>query len=356
MTDTPRLDPSALARGFPVILTTTAWLALVGARAFAGVGEALVAFAIAAIVPLGLHLGARSRPETSPPTKLEHVANRIVVAVGPLGVLSFAFPPGKTAALLASAWLAATLVVGLAGGARMVRRRVLPLEELTIDVARLYLPIGAVWLVASRAGVALLGFREPIVLYTAAHFHFAGFAAPTVVGLMGRDLGFRAEPPTQKRPWAYSVAACVVMAGVPLVAAGIALSRSLETPSAILLGLGMLQLSGFLMFSGLRRLFRPVVEPPLTAFERARWRVSGLCLFVSGFSLVGSMMLAIAFALTGSAGHGATDGLIPYATMAAFHGIANAIGFATMAFLGFFLSPKALERAEHGREVEDVIP
>jgi hypothetical protein len=72
---------------------------------------------------------------------------------------------------------------------------------------------------------------------------------------------------------------------------------------------------------------------------------------VSGFSLVGSMMLAIAFALTGSAGRGATDGLIPYATMAAFHGLANAIGFATMAFLGFFLSPKALDRAHAEGEI-----
>jgi hypothetical protein len=52
----------------------------------------------------------------------------------------------------------------------------------------LYLPIGGAWLVASRLGIQPLGFGDTIVLLTAVHFHFAGFAAPVLAGLAGRTV------------------------------------------------------------------------------------------------------------------------------------------------------------------------
>jgi len=36
-----------------------------------------------------------------------------------------------------------------------------------------YAFVGALWLAASRTGMQLFGFREPIVLLTAIHFHYA---------------------------------------------------------------------------------------------------------------------------------------------------------------------------------------
>jgi hypothetical protein len=309
-----------------VAFFTLAWVAMLAMRSFADVGEALVALGIACVVPLGVGLAAKRDA-------------RVVLAVrvlAPIGLTGFLLAPGPLAGAAASAWLLATLVVGLAGAARIARRGALPIEELAIDVGHLYLPVGGIWLLASRSGHSLLGFHEPIVLYTANHFHFAGFAAPVVMGLVGRELGLRRAPddastdalagPFVRR--VYTVATCIVLAGIPLVAAGIQLSRSLEQPAAILLGAGMLGASMLLAVSGARRL-------------RARGlrRVSGVLLAISGASLVLSMTFAVLFALTGSATRGADAPWIPFSRMALVHGVANAVGFATLALAGFSLAP-----------------
>ncbi len=328
----------AFGRGFPFFLTTAGWLSLVGAHAFRGIGDALVALAMGTLVPLGLALAVplahRGRGD--------EVTRRIVAFAGPLGIASFALAPGTAAALLASAWLLATLAVGVAGLRRLARRGRSPLSELAIDVAYLYLPIGGAWLFASRAGLSPMGFREPIVIYTAAHFHFAGFAAPLLVGLLGRELHGGGAPKPSASSRAHGLAAVVVMAGVPLVAAGITLSRVLEGPSAVLLGAGMWIVASLMIYVGFGRLLGQSGAAQGTVARAAR-RLSGALLIVSGLSLVGSMLLAVAFAVTGSAGRGATEGLVPYATMAMFHGVANAVGFAGLGLLGFALArPKSL--------------
>lgn len=345
-TRSPPLPPRSL-RAVPVALTSLAWLSLVGARAFPQIGEALVALAVAAWVPLGLSLVGPGDERDDRPSAIATLARRLVVVASPLGVASFTFPPGRTAAALAGAWLLATLAVAAAGLARLARRGRAPLEEAAIDVGCLYLPVGAAWLVASRGALEPLGFHEPIVLYTSAHFHFAGFAAPVIAGLLGRDLGVSAPPgaagaagPTVRR--AHALATLVVLAGVPLVAAGITISRRLESPAALLLGAGMLVVSALLALAGLRRLLGRGAAPP-GPMGSLRARLSGALLLVAALSLVGSMNLAVAFALTGSAGRGAgpTQGLISYSAMATYHGLANAVGFAGCALLAYALAPPA---------------
>lgn len=340
MPTSPPPPPLLRLRALPVVFTSLAWLSLVGARAFPQIGEALVALAIATWVPLGLAL-AQSEPEAARVAPIDALARRLVVIASPLGVASFTFPPGPLAAALAGAWLVTTLVVAVAGLTRLLRRGLSPIEEVGIDVGHVYLPVGAAWLVASRGALEPLGFQEPIVLYTSAHFHFAGFAAPVVVGLLGRDLGVSAASggagTTVRR--AHKLATLVVLSGVPLLAAGITLSRRLESPAAVLLGGGMFVVAALLALAGLRRLMGRSASPtgPLGAL---RVRVSGALLVVASLSLVGSMNLAIAFALTGSAGHGPnpTQGLISYATMATYHGLANAVGFAGCALLAYTLA------------------
>jgi hypothetical protein len=60
---------------------------------------------------------------------------------------------------------------------------------------------------------------------------------------------------------------------------------------------------------------------------------------IAGLALVVSMTFAIAFALTSSAGRNAPESFVPYHVMARFHGLANALGFATCGLLGFALAP-----------------
>lgn len=363
---TPPPTEASLAKGIPSVLTALAWLMLVGARAFGGVGEALVALGIAGVVPLGLQLTSRVRcpqsatssNEATHATQRTEMVRRAIALASPLGMASFAFPVGALAAALATPWLLATVLVGMLGLSRLgLERGPRSLAVLALDVGCLYLPIGGAWYWASRAGISPLGFHEPVVLFTATHFHFAGFAAPVVAGLVGIELGLGsapadsqkggpelAEPTSTALRRIHGLSACVVMGGVPLVAVGITVSRALEAPAAMLLGTGMLILASLLALTGLRRLFGPSNDPSLDPASRGRLvsfrrRLSGLLFVLSGLSLVGSMMLAIAFTLTGSAGRGAEASWIPYATMAAFHGIANAVGFAGCALLGFLVSP-----------------
>ena len=330
-------DPRRTIRRLGAALPLVGWLFLVGTQAFSLLGEALVAFAIAVVVPLGVALGAPDEDDS-----FRVFAKRSVAALGPLGLASFLFPPGPVSAALAGAWLLATVVVALAGARRAWRRRRElggPIEEIAIDVGHLYLPVGSAWLFASRAGMSPMGFQEPIVLYTAAHFHFAGFAAPLVVGLVGRELAAVSTPSGPVSRLFYRIAAVVVMAGVPLVAAGITISHALEAPSSVLLGSGMLVLAVFLWLAALRRLFGATSTGLGTRHEVAIRRVTSLLLFVAGLALLGSMMLAVAFTLTGSAGRDSGAALIPLSTMVAYHGVANAFGFATSALLAFTLAP-----------------
>lgn len=312
-------------------LATLALLGLVATGRFVLVGEALVGLAMACVVPLGVALSADADARGRAPPTARAAAAMIPIGAT-LGLGSFAVAPGPASAALASGWLLATALVFAAGAARIARRGALPIEELAVDVGHLYLPIGAVWLVASRAGASPMGFREPVVLYTAAHFHFAGFAAPVVAGLVGRELALRRAPsdrstvtasPAVSR--AYAVTTSIVLLGVPLVAAGITLGRALELPAAVLLSLGMLGTMAWLTLAGFRRL--------------AGGSVTGALLMVAGLALVLSMLLAVVFAATGSATRGAGAPLIPYSTMAAIHGSINAVAFAACGLLAFALRP-----------------
>ena len=102
----------------------------------------------------------------------------------------------------------------------------------------IYLPVGAVWLIMSRLGIQPLGFGDTIVLLTAVHFHFAGFAAPLLTGLTGHHL-----QGSGKIRSLYSSAVICVIAGTPLVAAGISASPVLALVGAIIISLGLLSLA-----------------------------------------------------------------------------------------------------------------
>lgn len=298
--------------------------------------DGLVLFGAAFVVPLGFVVSGDRDASGKHRPMFRSAAFLVPIGSG-LAVLSYAFPAGNGAAMCAFAWLLTTVLIAITGVARIVRRGLFPIEELAIDVGHLYLPVGGAWFFAHRLGVPLLGFHEPIVLYTANHFHFAGFAAPVVTGLLGRELGLRRRPGSDGAGeiasrgvrLAYTIGASVVLLGIPLVAAGIVLTHALEMPAAILLGGGMLVVSALLARAGLLRVSR----------RRGAARASGLLLVVAGASLILSMGFAILFTTTGSATRGADGPLIPYATMVAFHGIANACGFAAAGLLAFSLAP-----------------
>jgi hypothetical protein len=194
------------------------------------------------------------------------------------------------------------------------------LPELAIALGMLFLPVGGIWLMAARIGIPLLGFHEPVVTFTAAHFHFAGFAAPIVIGGAGRRV-FEGRRPTRL----YRIAASAVCAGIPLTALGIATSPVIEKLAACSLAVGMLTAAYFLVTA---------------ARKRAPTELGALLFGVSGATLLVTMSLAATFAITSSAGrHSTFTGLVSLQTMIDFHGAANAIGFALAGLLALMLTP-----------------
>jgi len=151
-------------------------------RARFGIVELLFMFAPLVIVPLGLELitrltGARAHVD----------AARILQIPATLAVVvAFWLPPGRSAAILSTLWL---LQCVLLAGRRFLDWRH---EEHTavspiLNLAHFDLLLGAAWLVLSRAGLRPMGFQEPIILLTAVHFHYSGFATALIASTTLRE-------------------------------------------------------------------------------------------------------------------------------------------------------------------------
>jgi len=302
-----------------------AWLALdrrLSVTGLMGSIHGLLLLAILVLSPLLLSLAA------TPDRVGRHpLAYRAAVALHPLAAASATFsffvPSGTRAALLVVPWLLFTGLVAVFGLMRLLPRGLSRApEETCIDAGLLYVPVGAVWLLLSRVGASPAGFGEPIVVLTAAHFHYAGFAAPILAGLAGRRL--LAQDPRARRVFA-PVAAGIVL-GMPLVAAGITASPALEIVGVIVFAASLLVLSGLVAFR---------VAPRV---ERTAAR---LLLIVSAASLA----LAMAFAVTYGAGEFTGASFVTIPTMARLHGSINALGFALPAALAWMIvRPPALTR------------
>lgn len=284
-------------------------------------GTVVLALAIAAgtIVPAGLSLALAAQADP-----VGRLLRRAIVVIAPFGaaagVLGWLAPTGHVVAIACAAThLVVCALAGLAGVARLWSRRparFAPLDAFAFDVGLLLLPVGGVWLLAARAGVPLAGFHEPVVTFTAAHFHYAGFAAPVVLGGAGRIV--RGPSESRASRILRRTATLIVCAGVPLTAIGIATNAVVERSAAVVLACGMLAASTLLVGFASRRSWRTS-------------RVAAVLFVASGASLLLTMALAATFALTSSAGRGSSlAGAIPLGTMIDLHGGGNAFGFALL--------------------------
>ncbi len=274
-------------------------------------------FVMLVLLPLGIPL---VEPNEAAQSNMYKTARFLHPVAGLIAGASFLFPPGVIAGTLAIAWLPFCGFLTWHGVERLRRRGVRAslktLDEFCIDAALIYLPVGAIWLWASRMGIRLMGFEEPIVLLTAIHFHFAGFAAPLLAGLAGRHLR------QAGRMGYFFVAAGVIILGPALVALGITLSRAVEVVSAVLLAAGYLGLAGLVLVRVLRAV------PGITA---------RILLALSALSVVVTMFAATGFAYGNFSG--AFTITIP--TMVNVHGWTNALGFVGCGFLGWTINQRA---------------
>jgi hypothetical protein len=206
-------------------------------------------------------------------------------------------------------WVLLGAMCGLIGLIRLFPAGLRHVDELCLNAAFIYLPVGCVWLVISRLGENPRGFSDDIVLLTAVHFHFAGFAALIMMGMIGR---FAAG-------MLYRVTAFGAITGMPFLALGITFSPTLECAAALFLAWSMLSAAGITLFVVLPRIVN---------------RTARTLLAVSALSLVAAMVLAGIYALGKYTGGNWLE--IP--EMAVMHGFANALGFTFCGLVGWNLA------------------
>jgi YndJ-like protein len=222
------------------------------------------------------------------------------------GAVSLWLPRGRVAAGLATAYGLVTLALAVRAPARLVARRtvvsLLP-RELAAATALATPAVAGVALVAERAAHPLLGFRPEILALTVAHFHYAGFAAALVAGLVCQAV--RGGPAGQ-------ATALSVPGGTLLVLTGFFTGEWVELAGALVLTAGM-WLVGLLTWRDVRSLGRPAPD-----------RVTRALLTSSAVVLIVTMSLTLLWALGEATG-------LPHPSlfwMAATHGVGNAFGFA----------------------------
>jgi hypothetical protein len=229
-------------------------------------------------------------------------------------VASFLFPQGAAAAILALPWFCFGCFLGFWGLMSFIRGGFKSLRAICVTMSFSYLPIGCAWLVASRYGLNPMDFQEPIVLLTAVHFHFAGFAAPLLTRAAAAALGKTAVH-TQRL---FRAVAVGVLAGPGLLAAGFVIGPRLKLAAAMLLVASEIGLAFF--FLAALKAMRPRLAQVLVAFSAA------------------SVLFAMVFAGVWAIGEFPLQPFVHLAQMAKFHGAANALGFTVCGLLGWTIS------------------
>lgn len=262
--------------------------------------QKILLLGVLVIVPLGLSLISYATVEGNS-------ILRATIAAQPIAAVATAFAflvdRGGPSAILTASWLLVTAAIGLCGVVRLLRRGPILSREICVDVGMIYLPVGAAWLMASRLGIQPMGFGDTIVLLTAMHFHFAGFAAPVLAGLAGRVL-----PTSQPLSRTFALSGLFIIIGTPFVAAGLTFSPALALVGAVIMSVGLILLAILVLGWTLRQVSSFLAQSLLV---------------VSSLSSVFAMILACLFAYSLVVKSVIVD--IPQ--MALTHGILNSFGF-----------------------------
>jgi hypothetical protein len=274
--------------------------------------DLLLLVAVLLVVPIGLRLlplaGYRAR-------QVLCVARIAQPAGAAAALVSFLIAPGYLAGVLSLGWLITCSVASLAGLIELLERRSIRPSALVPAAAVAYLSVGAGWLVVSRAGLRPLGFSRDIVELTGVHFHYAGFAATLIAALTLVALRDRG-----RLRHVASAAGLLVVAGVPITAAGIATGSGLLTfVGPILLASGVLSTAALMAMAVATR-----VES-----IAARW-----LLWISAAGVVAPILLGVEYAL---------GRIFPLPTldlraMAFIHGDLNAVAFSLAGLVGWSLT------------------
>lgn len=259
------------------------------------------------VVPLGADLirGAAT------PASSSGVRDWTLFTAALLTTVSFFVSNRVTAAWLASSWLLICAAFAGDGLRRFVTSGTKSFAQFCFAMGEGYLLVAGIWLVASRAGISLFGFHEPIVLLTAVHFHFAGFASAVLDGLVHQAfIGSRWQ---RMLRWALTI----VVLGPGVLGLAFFAGPKAKLAGALVFALGLLGLAGAMIRVGIA-----------AKNGLGRW-----LLFASGGSVAAGMILVAVWAV----GEYPLQAFVNIRQMAEFHGVLNGVGFVGCGLVGWRL-------------------
>ena len=124
------------------------------------------------------------------------------------------WPAGLVAGALALGGLLMAGLVAVAGAWRSVPLQArAPGASLNLLAARCFLPIGAIWLLLSRLGIAPRDFSALTVFLAALHFHFSGFT----LQILSAATGLRLPQDCPRLSALQRAVASGIVLGLPLI-------------------------------------------------------------------------------------------------------------------------------------------
>jgi YndJ-like protein len=300
------------------------WCAIAAAallgRTWLGPIEVLFLLAPLVHVPLGLRVVQDVRGEFSP---LGRLATRLLPLGAVAAAASFWPRAGLPAGLLAGCWLLICLVAAGEGLVVFLRKGYRSAPGFCISAGLIYLAVGGTWLVLSRLGVTPMHFAEPIILLTAAHFHFTGFALPVITAATGRAFTNRAS--SSRFASAFPYVAAGIVAGPAILAGGFVFGSPLWKLLAAL-------------FLAVVCVFLAILI--LSVVPQIKSRAAQILLCASAVSLIVGMVLAGTYVI----GDFTERYWLLIPRMARLHGTTNAIGFAFCGLLGWAIVYREMRR------------
>jgi hypothetical protein len=276
--------------------------------------DVVVALGLVVVLPLGLSLLG--------PGVVPGARSKWWPAAGAVTAAGTWLPRGPLAQVTVVPFLLGAAVLLVAGALVVLRpgpTAPRPAEvRLAVGVALAMPAVGATAMLADRGGWGLLGFSGTYLTLTVPHMLFAGFAAALVAGLTAA-LATQEGGAGAARRLASRLGAAGVPLGTVLVLVGYFVGDAAELVGALTLTLALWCTSW-------------------AALGVKAGRGARALLATGALTVVGSMMLAVWWAF-GEATGTPHPGI---GTMAATHGVANALGFVLCTMLGLRL---AQERA-----------
>lgn len=259
------------------------------------------------VVPLVLSLVPAARDN-----RLSRINGRVIrYLLFPGAVLtttSFFLRDGRTAGALTVLWLFAGISLALEGLMRLIRTRLQSLQEFCFAIGEGYALVGALWLLASRMGLQPVGFREPIVLLTAVHFHYAGLMAAVLAGLAASS---------RRAPLLLRIALSCAVLGPAVLGLAFLVGPKLKLAAVMLM----------------------VIGENGVAFGTFRIGLASASGTGGRMLILGSACVVLGMALAGiwAIGEYPLHAFVNLDQMARYHGVLNSLGFGLCSLMGWTL-------------------